>query len=250
MDNDKDKKLIKSPYYSPENLERYSELLQRGLQDLNISKTDSNIEIMSQAVRDYIEKTNRLDEEKIETMNHIWDNFKDSPNNEVTLIGKARTVAVFVLLNINKMYEWFIELRNNNKILDKVTDELFIQITSIYMVMVGRMIEKFLERESSIIFIVAFQTEIIDSIRRIHSGNDIQKNIFISDINKHLEEYSKLPFENETTQSKKGTLLWEFSKNIGKIIGKEKDPIFNALIERMVLRDVINLQLDKLLIIL
>ena len=36
MDNNIDKKIIKSPYYSHEDLKNYSELLQRGLTDIKI----------------------------------------------------------------------------------------------------------------------------------------------------------------------------------------------------------------------
>ena len=40
MDNDKDKNIIKSPYYSLEEIKKYSGVLKRGLEDLGISITN------------------------------------------------------------------------------------------------------------------------------------------------------------------------------------------------------------------
>jgi hypothetical protein len=223
----------------------------------SLSEEHENIE-KTYTTTDYIKDLEQSALEQKENMQKIWSEFQVKPDNENTLKEKAKVLAQVILQIVRTHTEMFFGFGNMIKDSDGKyynekgefvsLGELFIEIASVYLLVIDRFTFSVFSKENRDLFINTFQEEFIASaLLEIYKENaDLMENAFISDLNKCLEKYDSLPLYSQENKGPKDTVLWKFAGKIAKMAGKEKHILFIELIMNTVLRDIDILQLDKL----
>lgn len=239
MDNDK--QIRKIPNYSLEDIKKYSETLKRGLEDLKDNE-------LTKTLKDFLEQLRVSEGVRTESMHQIWLTFKGKTNDEDILKAKALSLALVIVQIVRQNTEEFIKLYNNDNSIS--LGELFIEIASIFLLFIDRVAFSLLGEKNRAFFMDNLDEEFVAlSLKANYKENaDLMFDPFYSDLSKRFDEYSKLPFVQEINNSPKGTQLWEFAKNVAKILGKEKDVFIIIFVQLLILSDFATLQLNELLI--
>ena len=174
--------------------------------------------------------------------------FKGKTNDENILKAKALSLALVIVQIVRQNTEEFIKLYNNDNSIS--LGELFIEIASIFLLFIDRVAFSLLGEKNRAFFMDNLDEEFVAlSLKTNYKENaDLMFDPFYSDLSKRFDEYSKLPFVKEINNSPKGTQLWEFAKNVAKILRKEKDVFIIMSVQLLILSDFATLQLDELLV--
>jgi hypothetical protein len=206
---------------------------------------------------DYINQSEQSASEEKEAIRRIWSRFEGKPDNASVLRAKASILALVLSQTISEHTEGFVELgnvgegssgdvRKQERFIS--LGECFVEIASVYLSFIDRFVSSALNEENRTVFMDALHKEFITRalLEHYRENADMMEDAFVSDLNKRLEAYARLDFY-AGEGDRKDTVLYNFAKIIGKIVGKEKNALFNAIIIHTILRDIDILQLAKLL---
>ena len=206
---------------------------------------------------DYLDDLKQSESAQKETIQRMWARFQGKPNNSEDILKEKAKILARILLNKIRLHtEGFADRGNTGK--DSNGDakekfislgELFIEIASVYLSFIDKFAFSALSKQNRKTFIDTLQEELIASTlhENYRENADLMEDAFISDLNKRLGAYAPLLLYPDENKSEKGALLWEFANNVAKIVGREKDVLFNEIIMHTVLRDIDILQLEILL---
>lgn len=179
----------------------------------------------------------------------LWSSFRDKPNSEAVLCEKANVVASLIEM------DWDTGLIVAAMVKDtldapqfRVGEEEARRVLAETAVLLIRIVDE-------IAFGVlgpegrdAFMDELHISVGRALESKGVELTAFANFLSQRLSEYARyrkwVAGENEGA---KDTLLWEFGKKIGAIVGVEKHALFMVLLSNLLLRGVDSWQLPELL---
>lgn len=172
------------------------------------------------------------------------------PNNNDILEEIAMALAQSLLPLVRQHTEGFAKIadvwKNSfNKTADDFSlGELFIEIVSVYLVFINRVVATVISKKDKTLFIVTFQEQFVGLALKENYGvnSDLIKDAFISDLNKHLDIYGPIPFSHEENKGKVGTLVWEFAENVAKLLGQENNTFLIEQVKFATLKDFASLQ--------
>lgn len=225
-------------------------------QNSSFSK-EQDITAKADMITEYLDSLKQSEEKQKEIIKKMWTTFEEKPYDQKILRRKALLLAPILEHSISIEVENILEIGNSDaksvtRTLKKnfiSPGELFVEIASVYLSFIDRFAFSVLSSKSREVFIDTLQDELIALSLLKHYGEnaDIIMGAFISDLNTSIEKYGSLPFMKNGNESPKGTVMWEFANNVGRIIGIEKHALFKELVMHKIIRDISILQLETLL---
>jgi hypothetical protein len=240
MDNDN--KIIKSPYYSLNDLKEYSELLTRGLNDINFIEEES-------AIANFILHLQQSSNIRRDMFLDIWKRFEGKEDSDDILEEKAIVLSAFMTMAacVNTDVFYKICFRKNLVKPSIGSAEVFTEIVSVYFCF---MVAFFDSRKS---FDEKNKVLILGTLARGLSYVVPEKGSkeLASDLAKRIKVYSLMPYyvkEDGLKYSRPGTILWELANNIRSRFNRLENPSFTEMVISTILADVDSFQLEKLFI--
>lgn len=175
----------------------------------------------------------------------LWDSFRGRANTKDLLLEKARIVAS--LIESSSDVRVVVDAASKDKSQKMSPDQgrVVIAETAILLIRLADEIAfRVLPAEERNIFTQQLQ----ESVTCVLADSGTDPADFVELLEKRLTEYDQykswVPARDE---SAKGTLLWEFAKNLATTVNLGKNALFNVALGNLLLRNVERWQLQELL---